>query len=68
MENIEKTKFRCKLIGYDKNWSNWTFDTKKDYTNLSEGKYRFLGELLNVYQKIGESSIFCFLDNQTATV
>ena len=59
-ENIEKTKFRCKLIGYDKNWSNWTFDTKKDYTNLSEGKYTFIVESLNVYQKIGESSIFSF--------
>jgi signal transduction histidine kinase/ActR/RegA family two-component response regulator len=36
------TRYQVKLEGVDKDWSPWTRETFRDYTNLSEGRYRFL--------------------------
>ncbi|HMI60677.1 MAG TPA: triple tyrosine motif-containing protein, partial [Puia sp.] len=36
--NVE---FSYQLTGFDKDWSEWTPRTEKDYTNLSYGKYSF---------------------------
>lgn len=36
--NVE---FSYQLTGFDKEWSEWTPRTEKDYTNLSYGKYSF---------------------------
>jgi signal transduction histidine kinase len=35
------TRYQVKLEGVDKDWSAWTRETFRDYTNLSEGRYRF---------------------------
>ena len=37
-KNIE---YSYQLIGYDKEWSEWSAKTEKDYTNLPAGKYTF---------------------------
>lgn len=34
-------EFTYKLIGFDKDWSQWSVKTEKDYTNLPYGKYTF---------------------------
>lgn len=34
-------EFSYKLIGFDKEWSQWSVKTEKDYTNLPYGKYTF---------------------------
>jgi len=34
-------EFSYKLIGFDKDWSQWSVKTEKDYTNLPYGKYTF---------------------------
>jgi len=34
-------EFAYKLIGFDKEWSNWSSKTEKDYTNLPYGWYTF---------------------------
>jgi len=36
-----KAEYRIRLLGYDKNWSEWSTDRQKEYTNLFEGKYTF---------------------------
>ncbi|HXO75444.1 MAG TPA: triple tyrosine motif-containing protein, partial [Puia sp.] len=36
--NVE---FSYRLTGFDKEWSEWTLKTEKDYTNLPYGKYSF---------------------------
>ncbi len=36
------TRYRVRLEGYDREWSPWTAETLRDYTNLPEGRYRFL--------------------------
>lgn len=45
----QNTLFRYKLNGYDKKWSEWTTETKKEYTNLNAGKYSFEVEAKNIY-------------------
>lgn len=37
--NEEKTKFSYWLEGQDKGWNEYTSDSKKEYTNLKEGRY-----------------------------
>jgi ligand-binding sensor domain-containing protein len=34
--------FSYRLEGFDRDWSDWTEKTEKDYTNLSYGRYAFL--------------------------
>ncbi|MCK4663132.1 MAG: SpoIIE family protein phosphatase [Bacteroidales bacterium] len=43
------------LDGFDKNWSEWTKNTEKEYTNLSEGNYTFKVKAINIFEK--ESTI-----------
>ncbi|WP_375559708.1 SpoIIE family protein phosphatase [Bernardetia sp. OM2101] len=45
----QNTVFRYKLNGYDKKWSEWTTETKKEYTNLNARRYSFEVEAKNVY-------------------
>jgi serine phosphatase RsbU (regulator of sigma subunit) len=44
-----KNQYSYQLVGYDKQWSRWTTDTKKEYTNLDEGKYTFRVKSRNIY-------------------
>ena len=34
--------FQYKLVGFENDWSEWTSQTFKDYTNLPAGKYTFV--------------------------
>ena len=45
----QNTLFRHRLVGYDKKWSEWTTETKKEYTNLNAGNYSFEVEAKNTY-------------------
>jgi DNA-binding CsgD family transcriptional regulator len=47
-----KIKFQYYLDGYSKDWSDWSYATQKDFTNLSSGKYKF-----KVRAKIDDSTI-----------
>lgn len=37
----ESNQFKCFLEGYDKNWSSWGFESKRNYSRLSPGEYTF---------------------------
>ncbi len=37
------------LMGYDKKWSDWTTDQKKEYTNLKSGSYKFQVKVKNIF-------------------
>jgi len=39
--NSELIHYQCQLIGFDKNPTEWTNTSQKEYTNLPEGKYVF---------------------------
>ncbi|NUM79960.1 hypothetical protein HUU42_04065 [bacterium] len=36
-----KIEYSTFLEGFDRGWSNWNVESKKDYTNLPEGHYQF---------------------------
>ncbi len=37
----ESVEYQYRLDGFDPSWSPWSSETKKEYTNLPPGKYRF---------------------------
>lgn len=45
----ERNQYQYYLDGFDQDWSEWTEETQKDYTNLPEGEYRFQVRAQNVY-------------------
>jgi len=45
----EKTQYSYMLEGYRDQWSNWSSEYKKDFTNLNEGYYTFHVKARNVY-------------------
>ncbi len=48
-DNESKNRYEYRLDGFDKDWSLWTAETKKDYTNIPEGSYRFHVRAKNIY-------------------
>ncbi|WP_375560111.1 SpoIIE family protein phosphatase [Bernardetia sp. OM2101] len=46
---MNKIHFLDIVNGYDEKWSEWTTETKKEYTNLDAGKYSFEVEAKNIY-------------------
>ncbi len=57
-DKFEKNVFQVFLEGFDKKWSDWTTETKKDYTNVPEGKYVFRVKAKNIYQEISEEGTY----------
>lgn len=48
-EENTKNKYSYYLEGFDKKWSDWTTETKKEYTNLREKEYSFKVKSKNIY-------------------
>lgn len=42
-------RFRFRLDGSDRQWSDWSHETVKEYTNLSEGEYTLRVEAQDLY-------------------
>ncbi|WP_299114085.1 triple tyrosine motif-containing protein [uncultured Winogradskyella sp.] len=56
----ELTLYQTFLEGYDKDWSSWTSEVKKDYTNLPGGDYTFKIKAKNVYGIISSEDEYVF--------
>lgn len=56
----DETRFQYQLVGYDNDWSEWISENKKEYTNLSEGDYKFQIRAQNVFEDITEPDVFHF--------
>ena len=56
----EGSMFQVLLEGYDRDWSSWTGETRKDYTGLPEGGYTFRVRGRNVYGETGREASFAF--------
>ncbi len=56
----EDNKYKYFLQGFDEDWSEWTSQTKKEYTNLPEGTYYFRVKAKNVYDVESGESVFEF--------
>ncbi len=60
-ENIEKTLYQYKLEGFDKYWSLWSGETRKEYTKIPHGEYTFKVKARNVFQTESRESIYKFV-------
>ncbi len=56
----EDNTYQFYLEGFDAGWSDWTYETTKDYTNLSNGDYCFHVRSKNLFGVIGDEDQFCF--------
>ncbi|MGD2085403.1 MAG: response regulator [Candidatus Aminicenantes bacterium] len=59
-EGEAMTTYQYFLQGYDRKWSDWTSETKKDYTNLDSGRYTFQVQAKNVYETLSHKAVFTF--------
>lgn len=55
-----QNQYQYYLEGFDKRWSNWTFESLKNYTNLPEGDYTFRLKAKNLYGVVGTEATFGF--------
>ncbi len=56
----EFTEFQYQLVSFDDDWSEWTTDTRKDYTNLPEGSYTFKVRARNAFDYVGFENEYQF--------
>ncbi len=59
-DNESQNQFQVYLEGFDENWSSWTSETQKDYTNIPEGDYSFKVRSRNVFNHIGKEDSYVF--------
>jgi len=60
-ENKSSIEYSYYLKGFDKKWSAWSSETKKEYNFLREGEYSFMVKARNLYNLESESAIFEFV-------
>ncbi|MGE0560695.1 MAG: SpoIIE family protein phosphatase [Flavobacteriales bacterium] len=58
--NEQRNQFQYKLEGFDDDWSEWTTESKKQYTNLFEGNYIFKVRSRNAFNDLGIETVFRF--------
>jgi DNA-binding response OmpR family regulator/signal transduction histidine kinase len=59
-EDETRTEYGYLLDGYDDQWSEWTKETRKDYTNLDSGTYTFRVRAKNIYEHVSKEDAFRF--------
>ncbi|GAB3936538.1 sensor histidine kinase [Larkinella terrae] len=52
--------FQYMLENYDKTWSDWTTESKKEYTNLPPGNYLFRVRARNIYETPSREATYSF--------
>lgn len=57
----EGNQYQVFLEGFEAGWSEWTPENYRDYTNLSEGNYRFRVRAQNIYGTPSSEDSFYFL-------
>ncbi|MBO6524527.1 MAG: hypothetical protein JJ971_11915 [Balneolaceae bacterium] len=59
---IDETRntYSYKLEGFDNEWSEWSLETQKDYTNIPEGDYIFKVRSRNVFEVDGRPDQIAF--------
>jgi signal transduction histidine kinase len=60
LDQSSGTQYQVVLEGYDHEWGPWSMETRKEYTNLHEGSYRFRVRARNVYGRETGEAVFAF--------
>jgi signal transduction histidine kinase/DNA-binding response OmpR family regulator len=58
--NERATQYQSRLDGLDTDWSGWSGETRRDYTNLGFGDYRFRVQARNELGQVSEEGVFAF--------
>ena len=61
LDDPSRNRFRFRLEGADSDWSPWSAESRKDYTNLGAGAYRFVVETQDLYGRVGAQGEFSFV-------
>ncbi|HWF11182.1 MAG TPA: adenylate/guanylate cyclase domain-containing protein [Bryobacteraceae bacterium] len=59
-EEPSAVEYQVRLDGSDRDWTSWTHETTKDYTNLSEGSYRFHVRARSPHGTVAEDAALAF--------
>ncbi len=59
-EEVSNSRFQYKLEGLDQEWSPWSKEHVRQYSNLPSGKYVFHVRARNVYGVVSQESTFAF--------
>ena len=59
-EGSDRLAYTFMLENFDENWSAWTSQTEKEYTNLPEGDYIFRVRSRNIYGTEGQEVAYAF--------
>ena len=54
------TEYQTTLEGLDRGWSSWSRDSRRDYTNLGFGDYRFRVRARNIAGQVSEEATYAF--------
>jgi len=55
-----RTRYSFKLEGFDKEWSSWERNLRKEYTNLPSGSYTMHVKSQNIYGIEGQPALYSF--------
>ena len=58
--NFEKNEYQFLLEGYDQDWSPWTKESFKIYTNLNSGDYTFKIRAKNIFKTLSNEDTIKF--------
>jgi DNA-binding CsgD family transcriptional regulator/ligand-binding sensor domain-containing protein len=53
-DGFEDLRYSYRLVGFQDNWSDWSVETIKEYTNLPAGNFSFQVKAKNVYENESE--------------
>ncbi len=56
----DNLQFRVRLRGFTEQWSDWSAESYRDYTNLSPGQYQFQLQYKNAFGDISDATAFVF--------
>jgi signal transduction histidine kinase len=60
IEDENQTRYQVRLSGLDDDWSNWTSESFKDYTNIPHGDYTVEVRARNTYGQISSTGAYTF--------
>ena len=56
----EATEYQTRLDGLDDDWSGWSRDSRRDFTNLGFGDYRFHVRARNITGQVSSDATYAF--------
>ena len=59
--NERSTQYQSRLDGLDSDWSAWSAESRRDYTNLGPGTYRFHVRARNELSQLSEEGLYAFI-------